>query len=930
MKTSSRLAGLLLISSALVAPSLAWAQVSPGAPSTPSTGAPSTPGATVGTPGPTTPTGAQNPTTGLPGTADQQSTDPQQGTADQTAEAPPEISVPGADNGDIVVTGRRNANIIQTSPQVVSILSSADIARTGEGNIAGALTRVTGLSVVGNGFVYVRGLGDRYSLALLNGSPLPSPEPLRRVVPLDIFPTNVIASSLVQKSYSANFPGEFGGGVIALTTTAAPKESFLTIAGGVGGDSQSTGRLGYTYYGSKTDFTGFDNGNRRLPSALDAFFKSGQRIGDGNVDTQAIASQIVTGRNSVLQRIGQLPVNFSGTVTGGTSFELGSDTTLGVIATAGISNKWQTRDTTQQTPSTQDLSQKELDFQRIITDNRIVVNGLLGLGLEFGDNRIRWTNLYIRDTLKQARLGVGTETTTGFTRQDQDTAWFERQLMDTQFTGEFKLSPKLSIDMRGGYANTHRKAPFELSFGYVRSNRATDPYGIYYINRLNNGQNGSASASFSDLDEDLYSAGVDVSYKVLPRVTATVGWAYSNTQRFSSRREFQFLAPSTLPTGVGLLRPDLLLQPSVIRAFGISLVETTETDPAFNAQLLTNAGYGQIQAQLFDGLDLNIGVRYEKGKQTVDPAQVFATPSNSGANTALRRDYWLPAATLTYQLRPDMQLRLNGSKTIARPQFRELIFQQYYDPETNRQFRGNPFLVDSQLYNAEARYEWFFARDQRVSLSGFYKRIDNPIEAFTGFSDNQPQTSFANAPKADLYGGEVEAQKYFALSGLSGADFWSTRRAVVIANYTFTKSKIKVGANDQVAVYGTTPQPATNFFRDGSPLTGQSDHIANLQLGLEDTARLSQQTLLLNYASKRVTSRGAVGLPDIIEKPGFHLDFVARERVDFLSVPFDVKFEVRNITGTKYQEYQQVGANRNYYNLYDVGTSVQLGLGITF
>ena len=126
-----------------------------------------------------------------------------------------DVSIPGGE--EIVVRGYLDRNISKNAAQVVSVLSSADIERTGEGDIAGALSRVTGLSVVGGGFVYVRGLGDRYSLALLNGSPLPSPEPLKRVVPLDLFPTSVIASSLVQKTYSANFPGEFGGGVINLT-----------------------------------------------------------------------------------------------------------------------------------------------------------------------------------------------------------------------------------------------------------------------------------------------------------------------------------------------------------------------------------------------------------------------------------------------------------------------------------------------------------------------------------------------------------------------------------------------------------------------------------------------------------------------------------------------------------------------------------------
>jgi outer membrane receptor protein involved in Fe transport len=121
----------------------------------------------------------------------------------------------------------------------------------------------------------------------------------------------------------------------------------------------------------------------------------------------------------------------------------------------------------------------------------------------------------------------------------------------------------------------------------------------------------------------------------------------------------------------------------------------------------------------------------------------------------LSRGYWLPALTATWRFTPDMQLRLALSKTIARPQFRELAQQVYQDFESDREFTGNPFLTDSQLYNAEARYEWYFARDQRVSLAGFYKRLDHPIEAAAFFAGGgQLRTGFANAPRAELYGAE--------------------------------------------------------------------------------------------------------------------------------------------------------------------------------
>ena len=903
MSRSMKLASLFLFSTALLSPALAHAQSDQATPTGGGTGGQST--------------GAAAPST----------TPAQQ-------EEPVEVSVPG---GDIVVTGRREGNIARSTAQVVSVLSSADIARTGEGDIAGALSRVTGLSVVGNGFVYVRGLGDRYSLALLNGSPLPSPEPLKRVVPLDIFPTNIIASSLVQKSYSVNYPGEFGGGVINLTTKAAPTEPFFSVGVSGGIDSETTGLLGYTYYGSKTDWTGFGNGNRKIRPLLAQFFDSGLTINQLSLpQNSAIAAQLVDGRNSVVQRNGDIPANASASLTGGTSFDF-AGATIGVLATAGYSSKWRTRDTLQQTSNAADLSSKDLDFRRVITDNRVVVNGLIALNAQFGDNKVRLTNLFIRDTLKQARLGQGTQATgnPNATLLQQDTAWFARQLYDLQAVGEFQLTPALSLDLRGGYANTRRRAPNEFSYQYYRSNAPTtsDPYGGIFINTLTNGQTGQADVSYSFLNEDLWSAGADLSYKLTPDLTASVGYTYADTQRQTERRAFLFVSQN-LPFGIAALRPDILLSQPVITAgpqlanpYSIRLVDN-ELNPVIDARLRNHAGYAKVLAQFTPDLSLDAGVRYETAKQTTNSVRVYATPPSQPVTpTNLDRNYWLPAATLTWGFADRMQFRVSGSKTIARPQFRELIYQLYYDPDSNRYFRGNPRLVDSQLYNAEARLEWYFAREQRLSIAGFYKRIDNPIETFASFSDNVVVSSFANAPRANLYGGEVELVKYFPLDGPLGIE---DRRLVVSANYTYTKSRLKVRQGDTVQVEGSNVTDATAFFRDGVPLTGQSDHVANLEFGLEKQDSLSQQTLLLTYASDRVTNRGSGTQPDIVERPGFRLDFVAREGVQFLGVDTEIKVEVRNITGTKYQEFQEAGPNRVYYNRYDVGTTASIGASFNF
>ena len=890
MSYSLRRASLLLFTTALVAPNMALAQTAEPTPAETEQVAASDPAAT-------------------------EATQPEEET---------EVSVPG---GEIVVRGYLDRNIAKSSPQVVSVLSSADIARTGEGNIAGALGRVTGLSVVGSGYVYVRGLGDRYSLALLNGSPLPSPEPLKRVVPLDLFPTGVIASSLVQKSYSVNYPGEFGGGVINLTTKATPRDPFFTVGGTMSGDSETTGRLGYTYYGSSSDWTGFTNSNRNLTPALQSFLASGERLSSGKVNVQDVGKGIVTGRNAILQRDTKTPVNASLSFSGGKTFDVGASQ-LGVIAGGGYSNKWSTRDTIQQRSLSADVSTADSDFRQVSTDQRIVVNGLLGLGFEFGENKLRWTNLYIHDTIKQGRLSLGNIDQSSSDVMRQKTAWYERQLVDSQVVGEFEVTPDLQIDVRGAYAKSQRDAPYELSTEYVRTNSPSDPTGQYFVNVLNR-QRGDARVIFSKLTEELISGGVDVTYKLTPDIGITVGNAYTDTDRISSRREF-FYDANGLPSGVGLLRTDLLLQPQLIDFYKISFLEGDEGNPAFEATLRTWASYGKINAQLGDKLNIDAGVRWEKAEQAVVPIQVFKVPGASGAATDLSREYWLPAATLTVDLTDQMKARFSGSKTIARPQFRELINQPYFDPDTNRAYRGNPLLVDSQLYNGEARFEYYFAPEQRFSFSGFYKKIKNPIEAFV---TNDFTTSFANAPEASLYGAEIDVQKYVDLSNFSSSDFFATRRLVLVTNYTYTKSKLKVQPGDNTAVFGAFSTKATDYFQNGAPLTGQSDHIVNFQAGIEDTDKLSQLTFLLTYSSDRVSSRGINGTPpqpDVIERPGFRLDLVGRQGIKIAGQQADLKVELRNLTRTKYTEFQQSGDNRIIYNQYDPGLSASIGLSFTF
>ncbi len=892
MKTSSAIGTALLVTTALTAPALAQ------------TSAPNAPAQTS------------------------PATEPSASSA--APEEDVEISIPGgaSQGDDVVVTGRFIPNVVKATPQVVSVLSAADIARTGEGDIAGALQRVTGLSVVGEGFVYVRGLGDRYSLSLLNGSPLPSPDPLKRVVPLDIFPSSLIASGLVQKSYSPNFPGEYGGGAINLTTQATPKEPFIKVGSSISYDSATTTELGYTYYGSKSDWTGYDSGTRSTPDFVRTAANSGVNIDDPD---QVFA--LSRPRLTVLQLMDDTPANWSADFSAGTTVDVGGSR-LGIIGAAGISNSWLTRDALRQTAFYNSGGTVRDSFQTVSTDNRVLVNSLLGLGLETGEHVFRVTGLYIHDTVKQGLLAAGYNTNFGddvpgagdpAPRLTQQTAFVERQLIDLQGTAELRFDD-LSVDMRGTYANTKRKSPFQYEFRYKYNSTFND-----YTNELNNSDQ-SAELTFGRLSEDLYGGGVDVGYK-LPTdlsVKLTAGYAYTDTQRTSSRYFFQYVA-GNLSDAEAQLRPDYLLSTDVINDASIELdPQTAGSATEYDAGLRIHAGYAMADIEPVDGLRVSGGVRYETSDQTV---QLIGGTSA----TDISSEYWLPALTVTWNFRENMQLRLHGSKTIARPQFRELAEQEYRDFSSDRRFVGNPQLVDSELFNLEGRFEWFFERDQRLSVAAFYKKIDNPIEPiyFNDPAANNAFVYFGNAPKANLYGAEIEFQKYIPLDTAFPSDFFATRRAVIIANYTYSKSELEVGDEliaDPVPSGGARGQvAASTFFSNGVPLTGQSDHLVNLQLGIEDTERLSQLTLLFNYASERVTFRGRQPDPDFIEKPGVRLDVVFRQAIPVGSGEFELKAEARNITGTDYRETQDFGnGNVVQVNSYEQGTVFSLGASVRF
>lgn len=831
---------------------------------------------------------------------------------------------------EVITTGVFIPNEKRITSEITSVLDEDTFTQIGAGDIAAALTRVTGLSLSQGKFVIVRGLNERYAAATLNGAPLPSPEPLRRVAPLDLFPTSVLADVVVQKTYSPEFSGEFGGGAINLRTRAVPNERFLELSLSGSYNTATSLRKGLVYEGSDMDFLGFDDGLRDLPP-LDA-----NGVPTENFDTFDTL---------IFDIDNELPFNGGARISAGDSFDLDGGQTLGVIATIGYDNSWQTRrgqNNSANIGANGELNLLDGGFQES-TENSISLNGMLGLGLEMDENNtVQLVGLVTRQSSAEARSYIGTaDQGNNILRQDF-TEWFEREVYMGQILGEHFL-PGLNdaeLTWRASYAEAGRDAPYERRVNYENFE---DGRGFrFQFNRLGITSN---QLTFSDLDDKTLDLAVDLTVPVVMGerdVELKFGGAYLDKSRDSTQADFFYFG--IIPEPLRESRIDLIFSDAVVDAgiLEIRRVPTGQFPDLSFADLETFGAYASLETEIMPNLRVSGGLRYEDGQQDTAIAQALVDGSFFQFDT-LDESYLLPAATATYTFAENWQLRLAASKTINRPQFRELTPSIFINTETDDRFIGNPFLENSESVNLDARLEYYFGPAQFFTIGAFYKDLENPIEEFifNGLGESNA-TSFINAPSAELYGIEVEFEKKFAIPNdfpvankwLGGQDF------VVRSNYTFSDSS--VSADGTVNIVPPTVDPrngvspvvlnASGLYTDGRQLQGQSDHLLNIQLGIENYDMGWDAFLLLNYTSERIRAveDRSNGLPSIDEQLPISLDFV-------LNVPFEVRggdyefgFKIQNILDDKYEAYQELGNSKIITDDYNLGMTVAASLKRTF
>lgn len=830
---------------------------------------------------------------------------------------------------EVVATGTFIPNEKRITSEITSVLDEEIFDQIGAGDIAAALTRVTGLSLNRGKFVIARGLNERYSNATLNGSPLPSPEPLRRVAPLDLFPTSVLSDATVSKTFDPEFSGEFGGAAIALRTKALPDERFFEISVSGSHNSETSLTDGFVYDGSGSDWIGFDNGLRDFPT-----------VNADGIPTENLESFSTL----IIDRNDEIPLNGGVRLTAGDRYDLDGGQTIGVLATLGYSNDWETRRATDNTAviGANDTLELRNEFIRTSTENSIGLNGLLSVGVEFDeDNSVEVVGLATRQSSAEARVVEGTNRDGDLVRRDF-TEWFEREVYLGQIFGEHFL-PGLndaSINWRAMYARAGRDAPYERFVGYIDEPNDAEGF-VFEIARFGQSNN---RTTFSNLDDETIDAGLDFEVPLdfsTREATLKLGGAYLDKTRDTEEVTY-FYRPGPAATRDNLdpfrtaridaLFSDVLFDAGITEiddAGAVGFPRVSETG------LEVLAGYASIESEIIPDLRISVGARYEDSTQTTAVRQTpFAT--DVFAFDDLEDGFFLPAATLTYTF-DDFQLRLAASKTVNRPQFRELTPSEFRNTETEDVFIGNPFLKNSEATNFDARLEYYFSSSQFITIGGFYKDLENPIEEFVfDEADGNITTSFLNAPSAEVYGIEVEFEKKFIIPdrlgrGLAGQDF------VIRSNYTYVDSSVSAdgtvdilsnsAANlSQISAPNTVN--AAGLYSDGRRLQGQSDHLANLQLGVENIDKGWDAFFLLNYSSDRIRVVESLsdGAPEVVEQLPLSLDFVTNVPFEIRGGEYEFGLKVQNILNDKYEATQEAGGNEVVIDGYDIGRTIAVSL----
>lgn len=812
---------------------------------------------------------------------------------------------------DIEVVGRQRSaadDILQErldSQVVQDLVSIEQITRVGDSTVSMALRRLPGVTLIGDQFIYIRGLGERYSSTTVNGAYVPSPDLTRNVIPMDLFPAEIVESISIQKGFTADQPAAFGGGNVDIRTRAIPEDFLFNVSLGIGTNSESSSD-GLTYPGGGDDRLGEDDGTRALPRAIDDAIR---RYRGDLSQTGIFNALLMDGQPHAFEEAQQLnrelaaslyrDVDFrdksmepdkSIELSAGNSWYLGGaeQWKFGVIGVADYNSNWRNRERT-----VRSVTEPELDYdEQLRTTNQVVLTGYGGIGIDYADeHRIEATGIFLRNTEDEASLTLGHNF--NFRRESGDRLrnyrirYEQRELELYQVRGSHALGDAtldafdwarlgfaegLVVDWYFSDARARTDIPSEMTFS---ARDLIDPGSGELLSTSLRPSLSAAEYRFTELEDTATSFGWQFSMPFATEkneVELSGGYDYREKGRGYLQKQLQVgtTASAALPVLEGtpgaVFTEANILDPANQFALSIGGIGTE----SYLAGETVDAFWGNVDVNFGERLRVTAGLRWEDFSRLalpIDPLEfdvgtgIISIPDEDLPGFAKTDDSYYPSLAFTW-MRPgfwaeDFQLRLGWSETVARPDLREISDATYIDPLTEARVRGNPALDSSDLTNFDLRAEWFFAGGDNFTVSLFYKDITAPIETVeaAGTDDNIALT-FINAESAELYGIELE--------GLKGLGFLSdggwTESFFVAGNLTVSDSEITIG------------DAAPGLTNDRRPMTQHSDLVVNFQVGYDSPDERHSAALAYNMFSERIFFAGRGGAQDAEEQAFNSLD----------------------------------------------------------
>lgn len=805
----------------------------------------------------------------------------------------------------------------------------AEIARTPDRNAAEAAQRVVGATIVGGRFVFVRGLGERYTNALLNDAPLPSPEPDRNTVPLDLFPSLVLDSLTIVKQFTPDMPADFAGGSVRISTRSFPKEPLFQISLTGGYNTESTFRRRPGYYSSNTDWLGFDGGRRAFPPGI-----PNRKLSTSDT---SLTEKVGYGYrfNTPMSSLRKLsPLNHGLSVVAGNAYKLGADNKVGYMLALTYGRTYQLRS----------ITARSFQFSTLADDSSAVLvkddfHGQQGI------DTVRW-GAFATASLELAKrhtlsiVGLRSQSADDLTSELEGefsnsgvfhTSHFEyvsRSLNFLQLRGEHRYAKQneLQINWHTSIARADRSQPDTRDVRYAKTER--DGQAGWEFSPDSSGLH-----SWLEQGDTTYVGGLDVLQPVIKgpehALKLKLGGLLTSRDREFYGRRFQ-LEPARVrgelyknASFCGGERwsqqcPNQLFRQELIVPDGLLLDEWTLDFDQYETGLDVYAGYGMFDVQVLRDLRAVAGVRGEITSQRFIGFNPFDRAGTAHQSQTLTTD-WLPGVSLIYAIGPMVNARFGASQTLARPQLREFAptLSTTYSGDTPVQ--GNSGLEITKITNLDLRLEAFPSLREVLALSVFYKHFQKPIEEVI---TTNGILSFSNATRASLIGIELEGRKNLASLAPQLEDF------TVMANVTLVRSEVELGFRRAAA---------TN---DHRPLSYQSPYVINLALDYGNERSKTDFRVLYNVSGPRITAVGSNGVPDVYELPRHQVDASVAQK---LGKHFELKLQGQNLLGASIvyafrdvQVFKQLSAAEggapSYRSLgpspvvrsYDPGTAVSL------